>query len=280
MIPAAPGATVAPPDADDSAEDGPADSGPSPVIGLRDAVFRWPARGGAPSFELRAPSWRLEAGQRVCVIGASGGGKTTLLNLICGVTRAEAGDVALMGRNLTALSGPARDKLRAEHVGLIFQMFNLLPYGGVLENILLPLSFAPARRARAEARPGGAGGEAMRLLRALGLDAERVAAAPVSALSVGQTQRVAAARALIGAPAVVVADEPTSALDAENRANFLKLLFAEAEATGAALLVVSHDEAVARAFDKVQRLSDIATTRRGGEVDLSGAADPSPAAAR
>lgn len=247
---------------DDAPQDGPP-AATQDIVRLRDACFRWPARAGAPAFALRVPDWRIAAGQRLCLIGPSGGGKTTLLNLVCGVTRAGGGEVSLMGENLTALSGRARDRMRAEHVGLVFQMFNLLPYASVLENIVLPLSFAPDRRARAAARSGDVGAEAMRLLRALGLDAEQAAAAPVSALSVGQTQRVAAARALIGGPALVVADEPTSALDAASRDSFLALLFAEAEAVGAAVLVVSHDEAVARAFDAVQQLGDVAMVTRG-----------------
>lgn len=236
----------------------------SDLVRLRDASFAWPARGGAPDFSLYVPDWRIGRGERLCLIGPSGGGKTTLLNLICGVTRAASGEVSLLGQNMTALGGGARDRLRAEHVGLIFQMFNLLPYGGVLENVLLPLSFSPARRARAEARSGDVASEALRLLKALGLDAEQVVRSPVAALSVGQTQRVAAARALIGRPALVVADEPTSALDADSRENFLGLLFAEAAASGAAILTVSHDEAVARAFPRVERLLDIAHVARGG----------------
>jgi len=221
----------------------------APAIDLTGVRFAWP---GKRRFELSIDRFAVARGQRVLLIGPSGSGKSTLLSLICGVTVATAGQVRVLDQDLVRLSGAARDRFRAEHVGVIFQMFNLLPYGSVLDNVLLPLSFAPHRRRRAEAA-GGARAEALRLLLALGLEEDLLAAAAAD-LSVGQQQRVAAARALIGAPEIIVADEPTSALDSAHRSGFLELLFAQAAAAGSTLVVVSHDLAVADQFDDVRNL--------------------------
>ena len=162
----------------------------------------------------------------------------------------------MLTADMAKLSARARDRFRAEHIGIIFQMFNLLPYGTVLDNVLLPLSFAPSRRTRA-AKRGSVRGEARRLLSALGLEEALFDGPPAATLSVGQQQRVAAARALIGAPEIVLADEPTSALDAGRQAAFLDLLFDQAGAAGASLIMVSHDERLAVQFDRVAALADI-----------------------
>lgn len=188
------------------------------------------------------------------LLGESGSGKSTLLSLICGTVAADAGRIAVAGTDLRGLSGPARDRLRAEKIGVIFQQFNLLPFGSVLDNILLPLRFAPARRRRA----GDAASQAQALCQALRLPDE-VLQARAGTLSVGQQQRVAVARALIGAPPLVVADEPTSALDATSQEAFLDLLFDQTRESGAALLMVSHDPRLASRFDRVVELRDLVT---------------------
>ena len=184
------------------------------MLRLRDARFAWPGAGGGEGFELRIDAWEVAPGARVALVGPSGSGKTTLLNLLAGVTTPASGTVALLGVDWAGLSGPARDQRRVDHVGLVFQMFNLLPYLGLEENVTLPLTFSRRRRDAVAAR-GGATAEARRLLRALGLDPEQFGRRVVSDLSVGQQQRVAAARALIGNPELVIADEPTSSLDAD-----------------------------------------------------------------
>jgi putative ABC transport system ATP-binding protein len=158
--------------------------------------------------------------------------------------------VRVLGRDLGRLPGPARDRFRADHVGFIFQMFNLIPYLSVVENVRLPCGFSPERLRKAAAGSGGVDGEARRLLAQLGLADEGLLRRPVTALSMGQQQRVAAARALIGAPEIVIADEPTSALDAALRADFLELLFAECARAGATLVFVSHDASLEGAFDR------------------------------
>ena len=180
------------------------------------------------------------------------------MSLICGTVTPQAGRIEVDGTDIAALSGPARDRFRAERIGVIFQQFNLLPFGRVADNILLPLRFAPERRKRV-ARPMD---EAVALCRALALP-EELLSARAATLSVGQQQRVAVARALIGRPPLIVADEPTSALDANAQAAFLELLFGQVQTAGVSLLMVSHDDRLAGRFDRVIALSDIAEVQPG-----------------
>ncbi len=214
-----------------------------PVVDIENLAFAW--KGGPQVLNL--PTFRLEAGERVFLRGPSGSGKSTLLGLIAGVLAPQQGNVRVLGKDMAALSASGRDRLRADHVGVIFQMFNLVPYLSVTGNVLLPLRFSPARRGAAGS---DAEGEARRLLTRLGLDDERLLARRVSDLSVGQQQRVAAARALIGAPDLIIADEPTSALDADARDRFIALLSEEVTRSGASLLFVSHDASLAPLFTR------------------------------
>ena len=222
------------------------------ALTLNDVRFRWPGR--AP-FGLSVPGFRMEQGESVLLLGESGSGKSTLLSLICGIVTADTGLVAVGGTDLSTLRAGARDRFRAERIGVIFQQFNLLPYASVSDNILLPLRFAPDRRKRA------APDEAATLCVALGLP-QGITGMTAGRLSVGQQQRVAVARALIGQPPLIVADEPTSALDAATQDTFLGLLFDRIAATGSSLLMVSHDERLGARFDRVVHLSDIAKTER------------------
>lgn len=216
--------------------------------------FAW----GTGGFGLRIDRLALPPGRRVLLTGPSGAGKSTLLSLAAGLVAPARGRVAVEGTDLAALRGPARDRLRAERLGVLFQMFNLVPYLSARDNVLLPLHFAPERRRRA----GDAAAEASRLMGALGLDGA-LHARRASALSVGQQQRVAAARALVGRPALILADEPTSALDPDRREAFLALLFAEAERAGAAAIVVSHERGLDALFDETLRLADVAVAQGG-----------------
>lgn len=226
---------------------------------MDDVRFTWPGR---PRFALSVDRFEVAAGERVLLLGPSGGGKSTLLSLLAGIVTPQKGRVDVLGSDIAKLPGAARDRFRAEHFGIIFQMFNLLPYATVTDNVLLPLSFSKRRRTNAAAG-GPAGDEAARLLERLGLAANEVAQHRASSLSVGQQQRVAAARALIGRPAIIVADEPTSSLDRARQTEFLDLLFEETGAAGATLIMVSHDESLADLFTRCVRLSDIATIERG-----------------
>ena len=224
----------------------------SPALTLNDVGFRWPGRA---SFGLSVPGFWMEQGESVLLLGESGSGKSTLLSLICGIVTADTGRVGVGGTDLSTLRAGARDRFRAERIGVIFQQFNLLPYASVSDNILLPLRFAPERRKRAVRD------EAATLCAALGLP-EGITGMTAGRLSVGQQQRVAVARALIGQPPLIVADEPTSALDAATQDTFLGLLFDRIAATGSSLLMVSHDERLGARFDRVVHLSDIAKTER------------------
>jgi putative ABC transport system ATP-binding protein len=192
---------------------------------------------------------RVAAGRTVFLHGPSGCGKSTLLGLMAGVLQAQSGSVALLGQDWGSLSGAARDARRADHLGVVFQQFNLLPYLSVLHNVLLPCRFSVRRAQRCEDGPVAA---AQLLLQRVGLGAD-LWGRRADALSVGQQQRVAAARALIGRPELVIADEPTSALDAARRDDFMHLLLSTCTAYGATLVFVSHDERLAMAFD--ERLS-------------------------
>ena len=221
-----------------------------PVVSISDLRFAWAL--GRDVLDIE--SFTLNAGERLFLRGASGTGKSTLLGIVAGVLEAGAGSVQILGHELTTLKPAARDRLRADHLGVIFQMFNLVPYLSVIGNVTLPLRFSPKRRAAID---GTEENEARRLLARLGLTDESLLSRRVSDLSVGQQQRVAAARALIGGPEIVIADEPTSALDAHVRDQFISLLSEEAQRTGAALLFVSHDAGLADHFDRAVDLSDI-----------------------
>ena len=225
-----------------------------PVLQLEKVQFGWAGRRG---FSLSVSSFQVAAGETVLLVGESGSGKSTLLSLICGTVVPDSGRVSVAGSDISQLSSRARDKLRAEKIGVIFQQFNLLPFGNVVDNVLLPLRFAPGRRNRA----GDATSAARRLCVALGLPKD-VLTEKAHRLSVGQQQRVAVARALIGEPPLIVADEPTSALDANTQEAFLDVLFQQAHACSASVLMVSHDARLADRFDRVVEMDEIVVNER------------------
>ena len=220
-----------------------------PAVELTDVRFAY--RGGRDVLDI--PSLAIARGERTFLHGPSGSGKTTLLGLLAGVLVPRTGSVRVLGTELATLSGGARDRFRAEHLGYVFQMFNLIPYLSVRDNITLPCRLSAARRARLDGADPAA--EAAHLAERLGIAA--ALDEPVTALSVGQQQRVAVARALIGAPELVVCDEPTSALDADRRDRFLELLFARCEEAGSALVFVSHDLSLAPRFARTVELRDL-----------------------
>jgi putative ABC transport system ATP-binding protein len=221
------------------------------VVNLNGVRFSWH---GAPPWVIDIGALRVSRGERVFLRGPSGSGKSTLLSLLAGVVIPREGTVQVLGRNLGSLSGAARDRFRADHIGFIFQMFNLIPYLSVVENVALPCGFSRRRKARAG---GNVDAEAMRLLQHLDMGSADLLRRQVTDLSVGQQQRVAAARALIGAPELVIADEPTSALDADRRKAFIDLLFRECERERSALIFVSHDASLAPLFDRTLEFSQI-----------------------
>ncbi len=224
-------------------------------IELSSICFAW--RNGLDPV-LKIKHLVISRGERIFIEGPSGSGKSTLLSLIAGVAVPQQGVIRVNGCHLNALSGAARDRYRADHIGYIYQMFNLIPYLSVVDNVTLPCRFSTRRRDRASSRSNdGAQGEALRLLNHLGLDEAKVLRKPVSELSVGQQQRVAAARALIGAPELVIADEPTSSLDADRREDFIRLLFSESHRDKTTIVFVSHDAGLEPLFDRTVRLGDL-----------------------
>lgn len=180
-----------------------------------------------------------------------------MLGLLGGVQIPSRGSIRLLGQELTKLSAGARDRFRVDHTGYIFQQFNLLPFLSVRENVELPCHFSKLRAQRAIQRHGSVDQAAATLLAHLGLKDPDLLGRRADALSIGQQQRVAAARALIGQPELVIADEPTSALDHDAREAFLQLLFAECREAGASLLFVSHDQSLASLFDRNLSLAEL-----------------------
>lgn len=227
---------------------------PGLAIDIEELAFAWDA--DRPVLDI--PRFEMRRSERVFLRGPSGSGKSTLLGIVSGVLAARRGKVRVLGEDLGSLSGGRRDAFRAAHIGLVFQMFNLLPYLSVIDNVLLPARFSPVRRERARPDPAS---EARRLLDELGIATTRSRARPVTELSIGQQQRVAVARALLGRPELVIADEPTSALDSDARDRFLRLLMAECSATGAALLFVSHDTALGGLFDRQLSMNEVNRVR-------------------
>ena len=213
------------------------------MVEVRGLHYAWP---GSGHDTLAIDELHIAAGRTLFLHGESGCGKSTLLALLAGVLVAQRGTVSLLGQDWAALAPAARDARRADHVGVIFQQFNLLPYLSVLDNVLLPCRFSPSRAARCAGGPAAA---ARALLARVALP-EPLWRRRADALSVGQQQRVAAARALIGAPELVLADEPTSALDAARRDDFMDLLLGACRDAGSTLVFVSHDERLAARFDE------------------------------
>jgi len=216
-------------------------NGVAPALSVRGLRYRWP---GAERDLLSIETLEVGAGQTLFLRGPSGCGKSTLLALLAGVLVAGPGQVSALGACWQAMSASGRDRHRAAHLGYIFQQFNLLPYLSVLDNVRLPCRFSTVRAARA---PAGAA-EALLARTGLPYVLWRESA---GRLSIGQQQRVAAARALIGAPEIVIADEPTSALDEDLREAFMDLLLGACAEAGSALVFVSHDARLAGRFERV-----------------------------
>jgi putative ABC transport system ATP-binding protein len=202
---------------------------------------------------LRIPALTIVKGEKIFLHGPSGSGKTTLLGILAGVLRATEGRVTVLGQDLAQMSGSGRDALRGSHIGYIFQMFNLIPYLNVLENIMLPCRISDERQRRLNGRSRE--DEAKKLAGQLGIG--RIVSDNVVDLSVGQQQRVAAARALMGAPELIIADEPTSSLDEDHREGFLQLLFDQCREIGSTLIFVSHDRRMMPLFDRAVSLTEI-----------------------
>lgn len=201
---------------------------------------------GQPLPILDVPSLRIGAGEQVVLLGKSGGGKTTLLHIIAGITRADSGSVRIDGTDIVKQSESFRDRFRAAKIGYVFQTFNLLPAFTALENVKLGMTFG---RGRHDAR------RASELLQRVGLG-DRMNYKP-GALSVGQQQRVAVARALANRPKLLLADEPTANVDSKNQQVIIDLIRQVCRDEKVALLLVTHSQEIARQFDRVENLESI-----------------------
>lgn len=202
---------------------------------------------------LRINAFSIKTNEKVFLKGDSGSGKTTLLGLITGILSANSGELKVLGEDFTRLSHAEKDALRGERMGYVFQLFNLIPYLSVIQNITLPCRIHSKRCLKLEGKSSAE--EAERLTAALSI-AEYLHR-PVLELSVGQQQRVAAARALIGAPEFIIADEPTSSLDHSQRGKFIELLMSECDKKKTSLLFVSHDPTLASFFDRTVEMNEI-----------------------
>lgn len=214
---------------------------PRQTLRISDLAFRWDRAQPA----IRYPDVALNSGEHLFLRGPSGSGKSTLLSLMGGLIVPNSGSLTLLGVDLASLSSGQRDRFRADHMGVIFQQFNLVPYLTTLDNVTLPCRLSHKRRTRAQPSPEA---EAESLLTALGIPQSHWHRR-VTGLSVGQQQRVAAARALTGAPELILADEPTSALDSDNRDRFIELLLGLAAEKHSSVVFVSHDKSLAEHFD-------------------------------
>jgi ABC-type lipoprotein export system ATPase subunit len=219
------------------------------ALRIRDLRKRHPAAPGTSPVEIHLAALDLAPGHQLALRGPSGCGKTTLLHLIAGILRPDTGEIHLAGEPLPAADETARDRLRARHLGYVFQTLNLLQGFTVRENLQLAQRFAGRTTAEADTHRE-------RLLAELGLEA--CAARLPARLSQGQQQRAALARALVNRPALVLADEPTASLDDTHAAAALTLLREACVQHGAALLLATHDERALRAFPTVRDLPSLA----------------------
>lgn len=227
------------------------------TIEANNIEFSWPNS----AFKLLIEQLSVYKGEKIFIQGPSGCGKSTLMSLLGGVNIASTGKLSVFDTDLRSMSSSQRDQFRADHIGIIFQQFNLLPYLTTLENVLLACEFSSTRKKRALNKSLSLEQEAKRLLSRLEITDNHLLNKPVNHLSVGQQQRVAAARALIGSPEIVIADEPTSSLDANRCDAFMRLLIQETQACEATLFFVSHDERLKAHFDRSLTLSLNTTTK-------------------
>ena len=219
------------------------------TIQINSVKFNWSNKS---KFKLHIPELSVDKGEKVLLLGESGSGKTTLLSLICGFLTPLSGKIQLNEKLINDLSATKRDQYRSDNIGIIFQQFNLLPYANVIDNILLPLYFSKSRSANVNNQRE----TAISICKSLRLP-EDVVNMKASELSVGQQQRVAVARALIGNPPLVIADEPTSSLDTDAQTIFLDLMFSQVASSNSTLLMVSHDKSLSSKFDRVIDMKNV-----------------------
>ena len=219
------------------------------IVKIESLRFQWSKNN---NFKIFVPKLEVGRGKKVLFLGESGSGKTTLLSLICGFLEPLSGSISINDKIISDLTSTNKDAYRSDNIGIIFQQFNLLPYANVIDNIILPLYFSKQRAKKVENKINAA----MNLCGQLRLP-ESILNQKASNLSVGQQQRVAVARALIGSPSIIVADEPTSSLDTEAQELFLDLMFDQISKNSSTLLMVSHDKSLTNYFDQVIDINEI-----------------------
>ncbi|MGQ8364384.1 ABC transporter ATP-binding protein [Glaciecola sp. 1036] len=208
---------------------------PVPAVQVTDLCYTYSQ---SAQFVIDIKDWTLNKGEGIFLYGPSGCGKSTLLNLLAGVLKPTAGEIRLLGEDFSKLKNRQRDKFRAQHIGVVFQQFNLIHYLSVLDNLLLATKFSGTRVNK---------DEISHLVTELQLSVD-IFNRKASQLSVGQQQRVAIARALINKPELLIVDEPTSALDEDARDSFMQLLVSLTQTFGCTLIFVSHDKTLAKYF--------------------------------
>lgn len=224
------------------------------TILVNDLRYRWPgADSSLDKDTLNIPEWQVNRGSRTFLYGPSGSGKSTLLNILAGILQAQQGQVKILDKDLGQLSASQRDRFRAQHIGVIFQQFNLIPYLSVADNIRLSQYFSHRQYDQERL---------FMLMEQLRLDNDLLTK-QANQLSVGQQQRIAIARALYHQPELIIADEPTSSLDAENRDTFIELLLKQCQQSSSTVLFVSHDKSLAKHFDQAINLGDINQVGQG-----------------
>ena len=209
-------------------------------VNLQNVKFSY----GKEGFGLSIPKLQINSGQRVAFIGPSGSGKTTLLNLLSGISVPQSGTLQIGNHTLHSMGDDARRVFRIQHVGLVFQDFRLIDYLNVRENLLLPFRLTNSLKlmGKADLRLESLAGE---------LELADKLEAKVDELSQGERQRVAIARALLPIPQIILADEPTGNLPPNSKIHILDLLFEQASATGATLIMVTHDHSLLDQFEQV-----------------------------
>lgn len=220
------------------------------TINIKDLTYRYAKEDPV----LHIKQWQVDSGERLFLHGPSGCGKSTLLNILAGMLAVNEGHVSVCGQQLQRLNRYRRDQFRANHIGYVFQQFNLIPYLSAVDNIQLSCSFAKQATPSLEAIK-----ELLARLNIAPTDWQK----PTSSLSIGQQQRIAIARALINQPELLIADEPTSSLDAKNRDNFMSILMEITQESATTLIFVSHDQTLAKYFercDHFETLNQLANT--------------------
>ncbi|TDF41743.1 ABC transporter ATP-binding protein [Alteromonadaceae bacterium M269] len=221
---------------------------PDYTIEIKDLQFDYTKNDQTPLIDI--PDWTVKSGEHVFLYGASGSGKSTFLNLLGGILKAQKGTIDIIGQTFSSMSQSKRDKFRAKHIGVVFQQFNLIPYLSILENLSLVRQKA-SRESKTQFK------ERVDILMTRLYLPTSALHERADRLSVGQRQRVAIMRALINMPELIIADEPTSSLDSDSRDAFMKLLIDLCSEHNSTLVFVSHDQSLKHYFKNHLNINEL-----------------------